>query len=48
MSKALTANSSLGDYHAPSYRRSHVSGFQVYLIAVIALAIAAFLFALLP
>jgi hypothetical protein len=48
MNKALTQISSLGDYHARPYKRSHVSLFQICLIAVIALAVSAFLFALVP
>ena len=48
MSNALTEINSLNGYQAPSHRRSQVSGFQIYLIAVVALAMSAFLFALLP
>ena len=47
MSKALTRNSSLSDYHAPTHKPSYVNKFHIYLIAVVALAVSAFLFALL-
>ena len=47
MSNTVTEINSLGSYHAQPYKRGHISGFQIYLVAVVALAVSALLFALL-
>ena len=41
------AINSLSNYHAPTHKPSYVNRFHIYLIAVVGLAISAFLFALL-
>jgi hypothetical protein len=48
MGNTVSHGNSLKAYHAEGHKRSNASGFQIYLVALIGLAVAAFLFSLAP
>jgi hypothetical protein len=48
MGNTVSHGNTFAAYHAEGHKRSNASGFQIYLVALIGLAVAAFLFSLAP